>query len=80
MKKYVKPVLIYEEFKLSEHIADCALELNSDDSANCSATPDQEKLPIGSVTVFMNSTPGCTTTPEEYCYQSGMDGINTFKS
>ena len=82
MKKYVKPELFYEQFELSQHIADCAWELTSSDRGSCSAQADQKYLP-GLENLFL-SEPMCALIPGvnygEYCYQDGAQGANVFKS
>jgi len=77
MKKYVKPVLFYEHFELSQHIADCAWELNNTD--DCSASPDSGKLPGAPENAFA-SLGACDYVPEDYCYTTGAPGTNVFKS
>jgi hypothetical protein len=83
MKKYVKPELFYERYELSQHIADCAWEWsNYTNKSTCIATPDQDKIPLGDVSLFTGSL-GCTLPEEiyeDFCYQNGGPGANTFKS
>jgi hypothetical protein len=86
VKKYVKPELFYEHYELSEHIADCAWEFaNMVDEYSCYALPD-EKLAFSfggyHYMMFLN-VHACTITPdvfEDFCYQNGGPGANTFKS
>ena len=84
MKKYVKPVLIYEEFKLSEHIADCAWEMQAGNSSDCVASPDDKFLIIDDV-LFASDAIGCSAIFDEYnygdyCYQNSLEGANIFNS
>lgn len=84
MKKYVKPELFYERFELSQHIADCAWELNSADKHACAAYADPN---WGfEDTIFMDLVM-CTILEadakdiiEGYCYMNGTEGVNVFKS
>lgn len=81
MKAYVKPELFYERYELSQHIADCAWEMQLANKDNCVADPDPAKLP-GMPTLFTSKL-NCTLTEdnyEGYCYMPGPDGINTFIS
>ncbi len=83
MKKYVKPELFYEQFELSQHIADCAWELTNSTKETCSALADPDFLP-GLPNLFMNSENGCVLIPGEnygdYCYHDGAQGANVFAS
>ena len=85
MKKYVKPELFFEQFELSQHIADCAWELLTPTKDTCSASPDPEWLGwLAGNNLFMNEQNGCSLIPGEnygkYCYQDGAGGINVFAS
>ena len=76
MKKYVKPELFYERYELSQHIADCAWELQAGDENSCAATPDQNHLP-GYNWSILNNDKVCEAGPdtvEDYCYQPGTSG------
>ena len=83
MKKYVKPELFFEQFELSQHIADCAWELTTPTKDTCSATADPNMLP-GFSNLFMNENNGCELIPGisygDYCYQDGSNGVNVFAS
>lgn len=77
MKKYVKPVLIYEEFKLSEHIANCAFTMNTNNSDVCQAPSDYVEGNI-----LFNNDP-CNLTPDnvsDYCEFNGSPNSNVFSS
>ena len=82
MKKYVKPELFYERFELSQHIADCDWEWHDfDDGLSCYAIADPEF----SISEFMfrSDNSACLIDVEVYegfCYQTGGEGLNTFKS
>lgn len=86
MKKYEKPMIIIEEFNLSQHVADCALdfadasgEKTLSDANSCVAYTDADFW--GSVfPVFTDANVNCTDKYEEYCYTTGSDGIKTFIS
>lgn len=87
MKKYVKPELFYEHYELSQHIADCAWEwttlMNED---TCVAVPDPAKNPIsfeGFEYKLFTSDIICTLLKSQwsdYCYQSGDEFSNLFRS
>lgn len=83
MKKYVKPELFYEKFELTQHIADCAWELNSPDKDSCEALADPDYLP-GFPPLFMSDAKGCSLIPgvnyQDYCYHDGAQGVNVFMS
>ena len=84
MKKYVKPEMFYERFELSEHIADCGWEMNSQSVDKCTADPD---LAYGAGTLagailqtyvgyklFASTNGSCTLNfdnEEIYCYHNG---------
>ena len=81
MKKYIKPELFYERYELSQHIADCAWELQFADDQNCIAIPDQDDYP-DHPNLFTDYD-RCGMTPdalEAYCYHNGADGVNVFAS
>ena len=82
MKKYVKPMLIYERFELSKHIADCAWDLQADSDETCNATADEDKLK-GYTTLFNDGNNTCDYKPgmfQNYCYFNGAQSVNVFKS
>ena len=77
MKKYVKPELFYERYELSQHIADCAWELQSGDGASCNAAADQVKIPGEDLFLLVAENAICDISPEvdeRYCYQPGNGG------
>lgn len=81
MKKYVKPELFYENFELSQHIADCAWEMHYTLEGGCHADGDSSKLP-GFKDLFTVAA-RCSlneTTYEDYCYTTGSAGANVFIS
>lgn len=88
MKKYVKPELFYEEFELTQHIADCAWELDFQNLNSCkTAFPDPDYL-SGMSNLFTVPN-GCDYIPIGYegsnvdvfvCYYGGGEGANVFNS
>ena len=77
MKKYVKPELFYERYELSQHIADCAWELNSTDGV-CTANGDKDKWGADYTETLFTSELGCTIDSavyQDYCYQNGAEAI-----
>lgn len=86
MKKYEKPVILIEEFSLSQHVANCALDfvdMNGEttltDANTCIAYTDGNLM--GYVeTVFTEANQSCSNKFEQYCYTGGAGGMNTFVS
>ena len=79
MKNYVKPELFYERYELSQHIADCAWEVNYENEEVCVLVADPELFM--SETLFSGDRCGLDISDYEgFCYQSGMDGFNSFIS
>lgn len=82
MKVYEKPRVYIEKFELSEHVADCGWELQSNDTKSCYATVDPT---WGYPEELKGFTPGvvelCDVEPEIYCYTNGTgDSVGLFKS
>lgn len=81
MKKYVKPVVQFESFVLSEHIADCGWELQSGDTQSCHAIGDPDwGYPSDVKTFIVNSGNICDIEPEGYCYTNSSAAVGLFKS
>ncbi|MDO4312470.1 MAG: hypothetical protein Q4C52_05245 [Eubacteriales bacterium] len=82
MKVYEKPRVSFERFELSQHVADCGWELQSNDVNNCYATGDPEWCYPTDVKAFTPgvTVSGCDVEPEGYCYTVGSGGIGLFKS
>lgn len=83
MKKYVKPELYYENFELSQHIADCGWELQSANENICSAKGDQNWGYPDDVKAFITGITGtgiCEIQPEGYCYTNGSNAVGLYKS
>ena len=79
MKNYVKPELFYERYELSQHIADCAWEVKLANEEVCVLVADDEL--VMSETLFNDVLCDFNTSDYEgFCYQSGMDGFNSFMS
>ena len=83
MKKYVKPEMFFDQFELSQHIADCMLEYtessNQQAAETCVAFTDPD-LWGSSFPVFIEINTSCVEKIEEYCYTGGTNGMNTFTS
>ena len=80
MKKYVKPELFYEEFELSQQIADCTFDSKgTNTNETCEFTG---KDAFGVVTtIFMAGNTDCLTIAESYCeFASADDMYNLFNS
>lgn len=81
MKKYVKPELFYEHYELSQHIADCAWEMNLKDAATCKAQGEIDK--VGTAEFMFTDLGRCDVLEsdfEDYCYQNSTTGVTTFIS
>lgn len=82
MRKYVKPVLFYEHYELSQHIADCAWELQLGSENSCEAIPDPDLLPYDFNLLLESGV--CTvdkSVTEDYCYQPGAgEKVKLFQS
>lgn len=83
MKKYVKPELFYERYELTEQIADCAWDLNSADENTCGFVSDDKYSEMTGVPggwVILSQPGICEIDYQNYCYQNGAEGMNTFNS
>lgn len=84
MKKYVKPVLFYEHYELSEQIAACAYDLNYADESSCRGNGylgTDVGYPSDMILIGEVGVDGCQIVPEMYCYQPGSgDNFSTFNS
>ena len=79
MKKYVKPELFYEPYELSQHIANCTLEIvNSTDDKTCQGIPDPGQGMDG--WVLLQAEVICEMPWEDYCYESGTSDLTIFAS
>lgn len=76
MKRYVKPELFFEQYELSQHVANCAFE----PVGNGSYIGDEE-LGLDVYIIINESTEACVVKDSEiYCYTNGRDGMNIFNS
>lgn len=81
MKPYVKPELYYENFTLSQHIADCGWELQSANVDACYAKGDTEWGYPDDVFPFAQGNDACADGPVEgYCYTNSSSAVGLFKS
>lgn len=80
MKKYVKPEIYYENFELSQHIADCGWELKSANENTCYATGDTDWGYSSDVFAFITGVNNCAIQPEGYCYTNGSSAVGLYKS
>lgn len=79
MKAYVKPELFYERYELSQHIANCDVELKIGDVKSCHGIAD-EGLGFDGLQLFTAESV-CTTLYEAYCEtNSSSDAGFTFMS
>ena len=71
MKQYQKPEVIYENFVLAEHIAQCSYKLSFADVEHCYVLEDRvnDDLDYGNWTnAFVDENTSCTLKSEKYCY------------
>lgn len=80
MKKYVKPEIYYENFELSQHIADCGWELQEANENICHATGDTDWGYPSDVFAFITGAHSCDIQPEGYCYTNGSSAVGLYKS
>ena len=82
MKKYVKPELVFEQYELNQHIADCAWEMNDKTKEVCTASWDSDMGGnFGTLfTTALNCQHNVENGYENYCETNGSEGINTWKS
>lgn len=85
MKKYVKPVLVYENFELSHSIANCSPAMNHSKDGCDYDSDELFGLIEPGETVFNSGS--CTITYdafksvfEDICLQTGTEGFNLFTS
>ena len=85
MKKYVKPVLIYENFELNHSIANCSPAMNHSKETCDYDSSELYGLLNSGETVF--NSDNCTMTLDDfkkiyegYCLQTGTDDYNLFTS
>lgn len=74
MKTYLKPVLYYERFELSQHIASCDMRVNNVLGTGCTASGVMGFIPIENG--FLSSDIYCTVkaaSGEIYCYTNGAE-------
>lgn len=76
MKNYVKPELFFESYELSQNIAACGWDMNSNDPANCEAKGDPGWGNPADVTVFADANANCKgLNLEGYCYENSADNV-----
>lgn len=79
MKAYVKPELFYERYELSQHIANCDIEVQSGDVNNCYGLADAG-LGFDGLKLFTDSNV-CSTIFEAYCITNSSSDVGvTFQS
>ena len=80
MKTYVKPTIQFESFVLSQHIADCGWELQSQRVESCYATGDPDWDYPTDVKAFIKDKGVCESEPEGYCWTSGSSNVGLLAS
>lgn len=79
MKAYVKPELFYERYELSQHIANCDVEIQWGNVNDCHGIADKG-LGLDGLQLF-TAQPICSTPFEAYCEtNSSSDAGTTFQS
>lgn len=79
-KKYIKPIVIFENFSLSTNIAgNCRWIVDNSVPQSCTYTG------TGGIIIFMNEAQGCSTFEPDgnydgYCYDVPMENNNLFNS
>ena len=79
MKKYVKPMLIYESFEMSQQIATCEYDSNNtnNDVVTCTFTGPY----TGDAKLFLDSNSACAVPAEGYCEHASTGNLyNLFNS
>lgn len=81
MKKYEKPVLVFESYELSYNVANCSAALNHAVTETNCCIDDVNGVEFG-YSVYTQGL-NCTYGPEiweRYCKFTGTDEINVFTS
>ena len=79
MKAYVKPELFYERYELSQHIANCRIEVKEHGDINSCYAVAEPDLGLGGTHYFNNDR--CESPMEDYCVTNGGDSpFNVFIS
>ena len=78
MKAYQKPVLYYEKFELSQHIASCDFKLNFGLGSGCTSKGEVWGVPFEGI--FIISDAACTVPQENYCYTNSTAIVGTHTS
>ena len=78
MKAYQKPVLYYEKFELSQHIASFDFKLNFGLGSGCTAKGEVWGVPFEGI--FIISDAACTVPQENYCYTNSAAIVGTHTS
>lgn len=81
MKKYEKPVLVFESYELSYNVANCSAALNHGEAEKGCSVNNIEGIDLGYTvyTAEINCIYGSEIW-EDYCKFTGTDGINVFTS
>lgn len=82
MKAYVKPELFYERYELSQHIANCDIEVKFADHNSCVGYADDGLGWNAAVFFVKDNVVDCLTDPADaVCYFHSTSGMgNTFQS
>lgn len=82
MKPYEKPRILIENFELSQSIATCGWDMNTQTKENCQAVGDEEDFGNDPGMMIFTDAPCNITDWEAYCYQpgSGPDAFRIFNS
>lgn len=82
-KKYEKPRVYMEQFKLAEHIAGCNLTVNQEDVNTCDATGYIGKEYMdgnGDNKGWFLDNVVCGVVVHDYCYTNGTSTLTTINS
>lgn len=83
MKKYVKPELYFENFKLAQHIASCGWDMSDHSNVyDCTAKgdPNPDWGYPEDVTAFVSENERCEGDFESYCYTAQEGDVSIFNS
>lgn len=83
-RKYSAPEIVFENFSLNTHIAgECEIDTNIQSKGLCGL--EVTATGVGTVTIYIDSTTGCTTETDdgdynELCYHVPTEYNNLFNS
>ena len=83
-KKYIAPLVFCESFQLSQHVASCGLNMQSENETTCKGmitddmvTKDPSLEGSSGMTLFTAAI-ACQIKNEDYCYTNSTAGQGVF--